>query len=174
MIKLGIISELHLDEWWNYAEPHEEWASSRLADIVQAAEYAFSKFKEKKTRKILHAGDLIHAKNAITIPVLKAARYITQLFSDDQWFIDLESNHGSYDKSGTHHVSQIFNCADYDRDCGYIVLGQDECVTGYNDGIYIYGIPYLLQDNLFEDWTQKLNKLYDESPNKKSQKTVIV
>lgn len=177
-MKIGICSELHLQEDLGNSKPDPLYGTSRLHEILNAVSITFAEFKKQEVEIIIHAGDMVHDKNSIPITVMKAFGSIIQ--NAPCPILDILSNHGASDRVGRHHVSQVFDSLKNTSariNNSYYIIGPDiPFIISPPDNVLIYGIPFHADndiDNFYKD-CDKVKEDYSKRPAKHIHRILVL
>ena len=104
MVKVGIISDIHLGEFRNLSLPHSDFGTTRQKEILDAVEKAHEIFVSEGVDLVLDGGDIIDSKNSIVLSTLWALlRTIRSLAP----LVSVTSNHGAAGTNRRFHIAKI-------------------------------------------------------------------
>ncbi len=176
-MRIGIFSDIHLQEDLGNSVLDTMWGTSRLKEIVNSVMSAFKVFKHYGVELILDLGDDFNEKTSVSIMVFNAFAHI--LRQAPAPIIGISSNHGSWDKIGTKHLVHTFASHGWTPDKIWDFKVAAEYAINFADKILIFGVTYTPDSemDLFNGRCDRINKEYHEileSKHKNSYKIIMM
>jgi len=177
-MRIGILSDSHFMMDEGNSDPHWEYGTTRLAELVAAHMSALKIFEEYKVEAIVHGGDLGDNKNSIPIPVWKAIGEVLRQ-SKLPWAI-VPGNHFTYTRTGSiHGLSAIALYMEKSGAQLNVLHGGPGPVQMCNSKLLVWGIGYHADNNMKEFYARckRIKTAYETEkwmPASKATKIVVL